>query len=347
MPWKAELPGERPTLGAGVVAWIESNLASPDGREGLVELTREQVDFTLRLYELDPLTGRRRFRRAVLSRAKGWGRSPYLAMLAAAEAFCDVVPAGWDRDGRPVGKPWSAVRSVWIQVLAVSESQTKNSWLPLTEMVADGPAGKLRGVDVMTTFITLPARGRIEFNTASAISREGNRPCFAVLDQTESWTVQNRGVALAATVRRNAGKVGGATIESPNAYRPGSGSVSERSALYAEKIRLGRTVDDGLLYDHREAPPAVELVAGVTDAELIEGLRWVYGDSSDHPAGCVLHDPPCPPGWVPRARGPRDPRRGHRTGRRLPVLPQPAHQPARLIHHGRNAGTACRSRLDR
>ena len=142
MPWKAELPGERPTLGAGVVAWIESNLASPDGREGLVELTREQVDFTLRLYELDPLTGRRRFRRAVLSRAKGWGRSPYLAMLAAAEAFCDVVPAGWDRDGRPVGKPWSAVRSVWIQVLAVSESQTKNSWLPLTEMVADGPAGK-------------------------------------------------------------------------------------------------------------------------------------------------------------------------------------------------------------
>ena len=28
------------------------------------------------------------------------------------------------------------------------------------------------------------------------------------------------------------------------------------------------------------------------------GVRYAYGDSSDDPRGCVLHDPPCPPGWA-------------------------------------------------
>ena len=31
---------------------------------------------------------------------------------------------------------------------------------------------------------------------------------------------------------------------------------------------------------------------------LIEGLRVAYGNASTDPRGCVIHDPPCPPGWV-------------------------------------------------
>ena len=298
MPWKPEFPGERPTLGPHVVEWIEAHLASPDGRDGLIRLTREQIDFTLRFYELDPETCTRRRRRAVLSRAQGWGRSPVLAALAVAEAFADVVPDGWDAEGRPVGRPWASERRVWIQLLAVSESQTMNSWRALQDMILEGPLVSTRGVDVLETFVSLPNRGRIEYTTASAVSKEGNRPVFACLDQTESWTKQNRGLALAAAVRRNLAKTGGTSIESPNSYRPGSGSVSEESAMYAKEIELGQTVDDGLLWDHREAPETVQLEAGVTDEELIEGLRYAYGDSSADPRGCVLHDPPCPPGWV-------------------------------------------------
>ena len=108
----------------------------------------------MRLYEVDPTTCQRRAAAwAVLSRAKGWGRSPFLAMLALAEAFADVVPDGWDADGRPVGKPWAAVRTPWIQVLAVSEDQTRNAWMPLLEMLRDGPAGQLRGVEALATFL--------------------------------------------------------------------------------------------------------------------------------------------------------------------------------------------------
>jgi hypothetical protein len=302
MPWRPEVPGERPTLGPVAVEWIEASLGSPDGGSGLVTLTREQVDFTLRFLELDPETGRRRFRRAVLSRAKAWGRSPFLAMLALAEAFAAVVPDGWDANGRPVGRPWSSIRTPWVQILAVSEDQTRNAWWPLQEMLRDGPAGDLRGVDVLETFVVLPGGGRIEYATSSGVSREGNRPVFAILDQSESWTKRNGGTRLAAAVRRNLGKTGGSSVEAPNSYRPGSGSVSEASFEYHQKIVAGEAADGGLLWDHREAPPSLELKAGVTDEELAAGLRYAYGDSSADPRGCVLHDPPCPPGWVDLTR---------------------------------------------
>ena len=126
-------------------------------------------------------------------------------------------------------------------------------------MMRDGPAGKLRGVDILATFVVLPGGGRIEYTTASAVSREGNRPVFAVFDQTESWTESNGGKRLAAAVRRNLGKTGGCSVESPNAWRPGWGSVAEASGEYHRMIEAGRATDDGLLWDHREAPADTDL----------------------------------------------------------------------------------------
>jgi hypothetical protein len=77
------------------------------------------------------------------------------------------------------------------------------------------------------------------------------------------------------------------------------GSVAEDSAEYARRIVEGKARDEGLLYDHREAPADTEPF----DREsLLAGLRYAYGDSSDHPDGCVIHDPPCAPGWSPMDR---------------------------------------------
>jgi hypothetical protein len=41
-------------------------------------------------------------------------------------------------------------------------------------------------------------------------------------------------VKLANTLRTNAAKIGGSTVESPNAFIPGEGSVAEHSAAYAQ-----------------------------------------------------------------------------------------------------------------
>ena len=278
MPWRPAYPGEVPTLGFGVLEWMSWALAAPD--RSLYEPfipTTEQAQFVLNLYALDPVTGKRRFRRAVLSRSKGWGKSPILSAIGSAEALAPVVPDGWDAFGRPVARPWSDLRTPWVQFMAVSEDQTRNAWAPLLEMLRTGPACDLYpGLEPLDTFVNLPT-GRIEAVTASATSREGNRPVCCLLDQTESWTPTNGGVRLAAVARRNLGKTSGVSIEAPNAYRPGSGSVAEASAGFAALIAAGKAKDDGLLYDHREAPAGTNLA----DREsLLAGLRYAYGDST-------------------------------------------------------------------
>lgn len=243
----------------------------------------EQEDFVLRYYELDPRTGKRRFRRGVISRPRGWGKSPFLAALAIVEALGPVVPDGWDSDGQPVGKPWAEVRTPLVQIAAVSETQTKNTWAPLLEMLQGPVLDEYPGLEPLDTFVNLP-RGRIEPITSSARTVKGNKPVFAVLDQTEEWVRSNRGNRLAETMRINAAKVGGTTIESPNAFIPGEGSVAEESAAFWTKIREGRAKDDGLFYDHREAPPETDM----TDRQsLTAGLAYTYGDSADRNGGHV------------------------------------------------------------
>ena len=298
MPWKPSVPGEIPTLGYAVLDWISDCLAAPDRAEYEPFVPyREQEDFILRWYALDPRTGRRRYNRGVLGRPRGWGKSPLLAALACAEALGPVVPAGWDADGQPVGRPWSEIRTPWVQLAAVSEDQTRNTWAPVLEMLREeAPVHDVvRGLEPMESFVALPNRGRMEQVTSSARTIKGARAVFAVLDQSEEWVASNGGLRLANTMRANAAKVGGTTLESPNAFIPGEGSVAEESAAFWDAIRDGRARDDGLLYDHREAPADTDM----SDREsLIAGLRVAYGDSSGHPDGCVIHDEPCQPGHV-------------------------------------------------
>ena len=295
MPWKPTTPGEVPTLGWYVIDWMTELLAQPacDDYRPFIPY-REQEDFILRWYELDPRTCRFKYDRGLLGRPRGWGKSPLLAGLAIVEALADVVPDGWDADGQPVGKPWRLVRTPLVQIAAVSEEQTNNTWQPLLEMLRNGPVlDEYPGLEPMETFVALP-RGRMEQITASAGTVKGAPGTFAVLDQTEEWKLPNAR-RLANTIRTNAAKNGGRTLESPNAFIPGEGSVAEESAAYADAVMEGRVKRAGLLYDHREAPADTDM----SDLEsLTVGLRQAYGDSSGHPDGCVIHEPACPPGHV-------------------------------------------------
>lgn len=273
-----------PTLGGLVIDWLYDNLAAPDRSEyEPFTLTAEQRDFVLRFYAFDPVTLRRVYRRAVYSRPKGSGKSPLLASLACVEALGPVVPTGVV-DGKPQACTWADLRTPWVQLAAVSEDQTRNAWQPLLEMLREGPAvDNYPGLEPLETFVNLP-KGRIEFVTSAATSREGNRPVFVVLDQTEEWKPSNGGVRLAATLRRNLGKTGGASIESPNAYEPGAGSVAEDSAEFARRVADGRVRGSGLLHDHREAPADTDMS---DPASLRSGLLYAYGDSALDNGGWV------------------------------------------------------------
>lgn len=297
VPWKPSEPGEVPTLGYLIIDWITEYLAAPDRIEyEPFVLYPEQEDFVLRFYEVNPRTGRRKFRRGVISRPRGWGKSPFLAALACAEALAPVVPDGWNSAGQPIGKPWALVRTPLVQIAAVSEEQVRlNTWSSLLEMLLNGPAvDEFPGLEPLDGFVNLP-RGKIMPITSSARTVKGNRPVFAVLDQTEEWVPSNGGKDLFQKMKSNSAKVGGAFVESPNAFTPGEGSVAEDSAMFWAAIQEGRARDDGLYYDHREAPATTDLA---DRSSLVTGLRVSYGDSSGHPDGCVLHQPACPPGHM-------------------------------------------------
>lgn len=304
IPWKPlDEFDEFPTLGWHVADQMMEFLAQPDSPEFKpFTVTLEQQEILNELYRLDPETGRRKVHRGVLSRSRGWGKSPFVAGIGIAEGLFEVVFDGWDANGQPVAKPWSRVRTPMVLITATTEDQTDNTWLPLLEMLREGSAVDEFAVDPMDTFVALP-KGKIMPITASPNSVKGARAVFASLDQTETWLPSNGGVKFARVLRANATKLGGFTLETPNAYVIGEKSVAEKSAKFAHDIREGRigkhvsplTVES-FYYDHRQARSGIDFSK---QDELIAGLRYAYGDSSNHPDGCVLHDPPCAPGWAP------------------------------------------------
>lgn len=74
MPFRPSYPGEYPTLGWGVIEWMEQVLATPDRADyEPLRLYREQAEFVLKFYRIDPDTGHRKYHRALLGRPRGWG----------------------------------------------------------------------------------------------------------------------------------------------------------------------------------------------------------------------------------------------------------------------------------
>lgn len=300
MPWVPQFEGDFPTLGWIVADQMAEYLGRPDAGDDEQDqpfiVTREQQDYLNELYRLDPVTCKRVIHRSVLMRPRGWGKSPFVGAIMIAEAMFEVVPDGWDASGQPVAKPWSRVRTPYVAIAAVTEEQTKNTWEPLLEMLRNGSAPDEFNCEPMDSFVALE-RGRIAPITASPNSIKGFKAVAASLDQTETWLRGNSGVKLAQTLRNNATKLGGVTIETPNAYTLGERSVAESSFEFWERIKSGKhkALEDvqSIYFDHRVTPPT-----DIGDREsLIEGLRFAYGDASKDPRGCVLHDPPCPPGW--------------------------------------------------
>jgi hypothetical protein len=160
--------------------------------------------------------------------------------------------------------------------------------------MCEGPVvDNYRGLEPLDTMINLPG-GVIEPRTSAGRSIKGSPSQFVVLDQTEEWVASNGGPDFADKIRDNVAKVA-ARRSSRRTLSPRRRFGRRGSAAYAQSIVEGRALNDGLLYDHREAPPETDMYERES---LTLGLRVAYGDSSGHPDGCVIHDPPCPPGHV-------------------------------------------------
>lgn len=278
MPWKgAEYPGHFPTLGYQVAELIEAKCAIPDGDHAGEPylLTDEMLRFLLWHYRINPDASwdptnrvwRGAFvydRGSQLVRPQKWGKGPFVSAMVCAEADSEgpVRFDGWDADGEPVGKPWA---TPWIQITAVSEDQTANTWRALVPMIERGSiAADIP--DTGETRINLPGGGRIEPVTSSAKSRLGQRITFAPEDEPHSWTEHNGGRKLADTQRRNLAGMGGRWVETTNGWDPAENSVAQQTSENKEP---------GVYFDDVEAGEGS--IRNKVDRRRM--LKRVYGDS--------------------------------------------------------------------
>lgn len=262
-----------PTLGWGVLAWAEEFLAQPDGdRAGEAwQWTLTQARLVAWWYAVDT-SGRWLFRRGQVVLPKGSGKSPLAAALSCCALGAEVAFDGWDAYGEAVGRPHP---SPHVQLAAVSQDQTDNTMSLVLAMLREGHAiDALPGLDPGLTRVRT-RNGRLEPVTASAPSREGQRLTDAILDEPHLWTATNGGLRLAATIRRNLGKMGGRSLETTNSWTPGEESVAEATASYADKIAEGSAVDVGLMRYH----PQARVTDLGNESELRSGLAGLYADS--------------------------------------------------------------------
>lgn len=184
-------------------------------------------------------------RRSQVVAAQKTGKGPFAAVIVCGEAVGPTLFAGWAKGGEvyrckehgcpcgwtyvyeageAMGMPWP---TPLIQLLATSEDQVDNVYRPLQAM-ARGPYLSEQML-VREGFIRLPNDGRIDVVTSSAQSRLGNPITFALQDETQLYTVQNKLVRVAETMRRGLAGMGGRSMETTNCWDPAEQSVAQRT----------------------------------------------------------------------------------------------------------------------
>lgn len=263
--------GHLPSLGYGIVDWIEANLRHPDiPGHPLIKLTPEQTNFIILTYALHPRTGRMLIRRATHQASKGCGKAWESAGLAYATLCGPTLFDGWDANGQPVGRPRINSR---IFIAAPSEDATQNVY---SQIVGIGEVSdelvRENGLHVGQLKTKDDANGLIQPVAVSVGAREGALSHLVLLDETQHFTLP-RHHNVAATMARNVAKSGGLVVATTNAYQIGQGSLAEDEAKVAEDPDTR-----GVLYIS-EAPDEVDYDPKDPENrdQLLRDLRICYG----------------------------------------------------------------------
>jgi phage terminase large subunit-like protein len=300
------------SLGFYAIEWIETFLVhGPGDVQGQrIELDDEFAAFILNCYQVDD-RGRRRIRRAFLSRPKGRNKSGLAAMLACFEALGECRFDHWAQPGEvsdwgyefepgePVGRQLTYAE---ILNVATEEGQAGNTYDGVYYMLhpdtcSAGLLDRFGTLDVGLTRTNLPySRGFIEPVSAANESKDGAKSTFIVSDETHLWTPPAQGVfklgKMHQTMVRNLLKrkeSSGWMLETSTMYAEGENSVAEGTHAYA---KASDRRDGKLLFDHRQASDHWNLDKR---AERIKALREVYGPAAawmDLPAIADYWDDP-------------------------------------------------------
>lgn len=289
MGWSGPLfDGHECSLGYVVLDWIHTYCChGPGDVQGEpLDYDDELRHFVIQAYRLNPETGRRVFREAILSRPKGRNKSELAGMIVVAEALGPVRFDGWDANGQPVGRP---VRSPLIKCLATEESQAGNTfenaayvageWGPDVHPEVFGGIGGVRRYQSASA-IYLPDGGEIRACTSGSASKDGGKETFVVPDESHLYVLPELRT-MYATVMRNLPKRRLAdpwALQTTTAYRPGEQSIAEQKLTAWRKGEL----DSSTYVDHREAKGRIDIH---DRPHTLAQLRGLYGPAMDSASG--------------------------------------------------------------
>lgn len=287
--WSGPLfEGHIPSIGYEVLDWITEyechGVGDIQGRPiaGALDLDDEIRQHIIECYRIDPVTGRRAYTEAVLSRPKGRAKSEIAALIVVAEAFAPVRFDGWNADGQPAARP---VVSPLIKCLATEEGQAGNTFSNVAFIAGEwgkdlhpdiyGGAGGVRRYQSASA-IYLEHGGEIRACTSGAASKDGGLETHVVADETHLYVLPELR-NMYSTTARNMGKRYDADAwlhQTSTAYRPGEQSVFETTLTMWRKGELPESV----FVNHKEASGKIDL----DDKErTMRQLREVYGPASE------------------------------------------------------------------
>lgn len=297
-----EDPEPWPTLGEQVCEWMEAHLVHGPGDVlgQPFRLLDEYALFLYKVYEVFPHghreAGRRRWKRAVLSRRKGMAKTELGAAIAIAEMdpTSPVRCVGWRKvrsSWVPVGGP---VRDPYIPIVAYTEEQADElGYWSAHEMLSHCELGNAYDIG-LERIQHRSEPGRMQALAAAPSARDGARTTFQWFDETHLY-VSDRHHRVHSTMQRNIPKrikADAWTLETTTMYDPAEGSVAQAAHNYALDIAAGRIKDPRMLFDHRAASKAHDLS---TRRGLRAAIVEASGDAiefTDVGAVIALHDDP-------------------------------------------------------
>ncbi len=278
------------TLGWEAINWASTYIKQPDGENAgqAWEFVESQTRFILWWYSLSD-NARWIYTHGVRRFAKGYGKSPFAAVMGLIELLAPVRFAGWcDNDGLCVGcRTHSGCDHVvgrrvgmpLVQIAATAHDQANINTMRMVRAMVPKKS-RIRDdyeVDTGKTVFHVPGGGQLMIITSSPTTAEGALVTFGILDQTESFYSVNGGIDLAEAMDRNARKSGSRLLETSNAWIPGKDSVAESTFEAWVAQEEGRLKgEQKILYDARQAPPNVdwEDVGSIRSA-----VEFAYGDA--------------------------------------------------------------------
>ncbi len=258
------------SIGWDALVWAGQRLQLSRGEPW--KFTSEQARWVLWWYAHDGHDRLIYDRQGWLQRLKGWGKDPVAAVVSALELVGPCRPDG----GKGVDEP-----DAWVQILAVTQRQTKNTMRLFPSLFTDEAKTEYGLVINKNMLYALGDTRMLEALTSNPDPIEGARTTFVLGNEMQYWRSENRGHDMYGVVEGNLTKNAKQArfLGIANAYVPGEDSVLERTRLNLEAhlARPDEVEFSGIMYDSLEASPKAKLTDG--DDVLTQVTESVRGDA--------------------------------------------------------------------